>query len=224
MPGFFISNMKNNPTFEKEYDNADYIYRCTSIDGWNVQNLTLNKYLNDKIFLDIDKAFVIIEGVIFNSKHLCKETASNNLSEYVEFAINNKIDFWKEFKGTYSGAVFYKKKNCWTCFVNPIGDKPIFYWSCESNVIISSSLEMIIKTLQANNHSYSLNKQGIYNILTYGHMEDIETQVNGICRLAPGHYLECKNPNLIELHEYHSFNNSSVCEMSEQEILETLDK
>lgn len=226
MPGFLISNLSMGEIKYKSQYKADYVFRQAECGEWHIQELLLNKFMNDKILYEDDSYLIITEGVILNKCILCQNENVENLAEYIKLQVElGNVEFWNNFRGSFSGAIYYKSEDVWYVYTNHIGDKSVFVWenASKGEIIVSSSIDIILDVLKENDYSYSLNEHAVYNLLTYGSQQDIDTLFTGINRLQAGTYLKISNRST-ECHRYHLFNNTDTINMPEEEIIEELDK
>ena len=203
MPGFYVSNYKlvpEIPSFE-----IKSIIESISYLNYNIIRYTLDKFLNDKIFFENEDYIIILEGVILNKKLLLTSNNMVTLKEYIITRVNlNQFDFFKDFRGSFSGAIYHKKRSVWHFYTNHIGDKPLFYYIDGVNFIVSSDPIMIIKALRKLRLQISLDEEAVKSMLAYGYMHDSFTYCKEVKRILPGNYLEISN-NVSKTLCYHKF-------------------
>ncbi|MCS7459890.1 asparagine synthase-related protein [Paenibacillus doosanensis] len=190
MPGFYISthfysnkvdNYYNNTCIKNEIKNSKYI----------IKRNTLNKFLDDKVFCENDKYIVIIEGVILNKSEIISNYSSGNFFNSIISMFENKgEDFFKDFKGSFSGAFHNKTTDEWIIFTNQIGDNQVFYYYEGGNFIVGSEVNYIVETLNKENVNYNVDEQAIYSLLTYSFVIDDRTVINEIKRIDAGSYIK----------------------------------
>ena len=97
-------------------------------ESFYVERRTINKFLNDKLFLGTEKLIIITEGIILNSQELIKKYQKNNFGLIViEMIHQNPNDFFNEFRGSFSGLVYDKQSDCLQIYTDHIGSKQVFY-------------------------------------------------------------------------------------------------
>lgn len=221
MIGFYISNYINNIKLEYEYKGDNYIYR--NFGKYNVQSLVLDRYINDKIFFENDDYVIMTDGVILNSKELCKSKHISTLEQYIIQELDSgNLQFYQRFRGSFSGAFYIKKENKLYAYVDHIGDRPVFIYKNNDKYICTSALPAIVNTLKLNNEKVLLNEDAMYNLLTYGHMEDTETPINEVVRLRAGHYAVIETDKVIT-EQYYMLDNTKLIDASEDEIIDMID-
>ena len=201
MPGFLISNVKTEASLIDKYPE-----RCISgrIDG-NIQRNTLNKFLHDKAFEETDELIVIVDGYLLNKTALFDKYNSSTIAELIAVMLKkNGEDFFSEFRGCFSGAVYVKREEKWIVFTNQIGDNPIFYMYSNNLFAAGSQVNYILDFCKEHRIELSFNESCAYQMLTYGYVATDETYANEIRRLHGGDYLVFSNGNL-EIKTYHRF-------------------
>src|SRR5690606_33189991 len=137
MPGFnFFYNLPNI-----KIDRNERLF-CQTIEGVNFQikRFTLNKFMEDKLFVEMEDLIIVIEGVILNKKELLNIYKSNNWQELVFTLYKNNKDFFKELRGSFSGLVVDKKNNECIVFTDHLGTKPLYYFADDQSVFVSSEI------------------------------------------------------------------------------------
>ena len=227
MPGFYITNtnadieLNNYNEFlcrKDELSTSDYL----------IKRNTLDKFFDDKLFYEDDDVIIITEGVILNKKHLIDLYNKSNFIECIKHMISENPDtFYNKFRGSFSGAVYYKNECKWIIYTNQNGDKAIFYYydNAKLNFITGSQANYVIDAINRLNIQKTINEKAIYYILFYGYMGDDSTYINEIKRLSPGHYLEITKNNF-SVHKYHEYKNTEneYSDLSEKELIDLFDK
>ncbi|MEG0997405.1 MAG: hypothetical protein RSF13_00025 [Clostridiales bacterium] len=225
MPGFFIVN-KSTEFKIANYDNTRCCYNSMKYDNWDIQRNTLNKFIDDKIFLQDENYIIITEGVILNKKQLLEKYNCSNLFELIIVMQKNKTEFYKDFRGSFSGAIYDKNKHEWNVYTNHYGDNAIFYYNNNGISIIASDINYIINYLKNNHIKYTMDENALYYILTYAFMGDDSTIVSEIKRLAPGSVITLNYNGLCEIREYYrlSKNKYNLSNWSDEKIVNRLDE
>ena len=221
MPGFNISigplkfNTKKTNTPNIVYD--DIIY-----EGINIQQFTLNRFLNDKCFVETEDFIIVLEGVIYNKKEILIDSLT-----WAESLINlYKIKgehFFKTFRGSFSGVLIDKKNNKSYVFTDHLGTKNIYYYKDDESFIVSSEIRDIYKTLKSNNIEYHLDENASQMLLTYGYMLEDFTLCDKIKKVRPGTVLTYNQNSLIETLYYKLPLSTLEGSINESEVIDTLD-
>lgn len=228
MPGFFFASYKDDniiknisPIHEK---NRNFNYSFGK--DYCAYRNTLNKFVNDKVFIDNEQYLIICDGVILNLTNLLNKYGVENLYELLMFLYNSFGDsFFKVLKGSFSGILYDKNNDKIISFTNHIGDKSLFYYYQNGLFIVSNDLDRIIDFLKTNKINVNLDLVGSYYLLTYGFMIEDQTLIDSIKKLSPGKYILILN-NIFYIKEYHRFNNYKYPEinrLSEQDLIEEID-
>lgn len=85
-----------------------------------------DKFLDDKVLIDDNQIFILLDGVIFNKVEIMEELKKAIWEETV-FALYQKegIEFVKRLRGTFNGIIIDKKNKCLRAFVDQLG-KEVF--------------------------------------------------------------------------------------------------
>ena len=129
--------------------------------------------------------------------------------------------FFNEFRGTFSGAIYYKDKKKWIVFTDHVGSHAIYYYQKNDVFIFASQLNYIIDCMHLNGINISEDYHGIGCLLDWGYLIDNSTVVKEIKRLYPGEYLVIEN-NEIYVNSYYVANYKQESKPIE-EVIEKLD-
>ncbi|MCI8407943.1 MAG: hypothetical protein HFJ09_01555 [Lachnospiraceae bacterium] len=225
MPGFLINNYEKEVVL-KDPDVNSYVMDKCQYKSWIVQRNTLDKFFLDKTLYQNEEYIVLLEGVLLNKmdlfqKYHSEDVASLAISMYHQIGVK----FFKEFRGSFSGAFYSKKKDEWLIFTNHYGDNAVYYYFQQDKFIIGSQLNYIADGLKKNEICYTLNEHAVHTMLTYGYMPDDRTYLNEVKRLYPGHYIRISKGNL-ELCQYFKISQNvyDLKHASKDEIIDGLDQ
>lgn len=225
MPGFFISNRDCDCQINNFYNdccNREKISDC----GFVIQRNTLNKLLDDKIFQQNEHYIVITEGVILNRTTLMKKYGKTDFFETVISMYETcGEDFFKDFRGSFSGAIYLKSNKKWIIFTNHVGDKQVFYYINGEDFAVGSEVNYLVEWMKKSGIQYHMDETGIYFQLTYGFMGDSNTLIQEVKKLQAGTYLVIKDGKY-EIKTYHRFryNKYDLSALREDEIIEGIDQ
>lgn len=223
MPGFIAHIGNYNLKFSEE-KRKKLVVNAIKTDNYQIERRVVNKFMNDRLFADLEDYLVVVEGVVLNNHELEKQyNTSSWLDCVVEMYKTKGDDFFKDFRGSFSGIFYDKKADKWLIYTNHIGDKQVFLYRLEdNNYIFASEIGFIVDTLKNNGISVSLDKTGAYFALTHGFMIEDKTLVHGIQKLIAGCYYKIEN-NVLSEHRYHRFTNKPK-EMTVDEAIEGIEK
>lgn len=221
MPGFLISDFTERANLvnvgkycvQKELGYGKYWAK------WN----TLDKYMQDKLFEETDKYILILEGVLLNKKELC-EKYNAELSIMVQKAFEQNGDsFMKEFRGSFSGAIYEKSRDRWIVFIDQISTKPLYYYFGENDIFAcGTQINYVTDTLKSNGIERTVDEHGLSCMLLYGNFMDECTGVSEVKRLFPGEYITIQG-NKRDIHVYYQLGIEKKIGLSEEEYIENLD-
>ena len=207
MPGIFGTNIKSSvQIMEKE----NRIYENLNDNDWYLELSGIKKFENDKTLYDDENYIVLIDGVILNLSRLKEKYRATSIEELI-IKMYEKIGekFFNHFRGNFCGFFKDKKTGKVLIYTNHTGDKTIFYYTKGNEIIFASEIKHIVKFMKENNIKYTMDKRGIYCILTYAYMYDNLTTIQEIKRLIPGHYIKIDNDK-VENIEYYKISNKVI--------------
>jgi asparagine synthase (glutamine-hydrolysing) len=221
MPGFaFLYNTSS------KFTNKPNLV-CDQIIDHNFQlyRFTLNKFLNDKLFLQDTNGIIVIEGVILNKLKLIKTYDNAAWSDVVwKLYQDYGSDFFKIFRGSFSGLLYDKSKSKWIIFTDHLATKRLYYYQKDQVFVISSEIRDIYDYLRQENIESRLNINAAYMLLSYGFMLENNTLCEDIKKLMPGTFLAIQDGHS-EMKQYHKLPKSSFNKnFNEAEIVETLNE
>lgn len=218
MPGFFISNL----AVECDLHNYDDM-RCRrdqkKLDEWIIKRNTLNKFMDDKIFHETDEYFVLLEGAIYNFRKLQEMHGCVDYWHTVLKLIHKEC-FFEKFRGSFSGAVYDKKKKKWTVFTGQLGEKAIFYYVKDNFLIVGSQLNYVTDCMKVNGIARIPDAVAMNQFMAFGYYLDESTCIKDVKRLYPGEYMEFYADGRFEVKTYYKADYVQDLNTTEEEILE----
>lgn len=223
MPGF-IGTIGNKISSFNHEERKNLI--CSKLSGpdYQIERRTINKFMDDKIFVDEPDFLIVTEGVILNKPDLMKQYKSAHFHDCIVAMYQNSGEtFFNAFRGSFSGLLYDKKNNIWLIYTDHIGDKQLFYSDLSDSLLFASEMRFMVETLKLNNIPLNLDETGAYLALTHGFVIEDHTLVSEIKKLPAGYYLKLDKNGLQEIN-YHQFSNKPKKNMSEKEAVEGIDK
>jgi asparagine synthase (glutamine-hydrolysing) len=147
------------------------------------------KFLGDKVFQDDADLAVAMDGVVFNFRRLAEPHGGDRFAAVKSMYAAEGDEFFKAFRGEFSGILYDKRRRRWLIFVNPTGSKPLYYYHAPGLLVCSSQLDVVTQALRALGRKFTLDVFGAYCLLTYGFMLEDHTLISEVKRLRPGCYL-----------------------------------
>lgn len=225
MPGFFISNKKIKIELHNMYPEnckADSIEQKEQ----TIMRNTLDKFMMDKAFDEDNQYICILDGVLLNKRFLFKKYKVDTVEQLIKtlYELNGET-YFKEFRGSFSGALFDKGKKKWIVFTNQIGDHPIFYYFSSNYFYAGSQVNYIIEACNVSNGKLTFDESAAYQMLTFAFMVDNSTFAKEIKRLRGGTYLVFCD-GIMQIKEYFTFHKhqNRFENISETELIETIDQ
>lgn len=173
--------------------------------------------IEDSIVIDNNDWFLLLDGFILNKSLLLARSALSWPETLFGLYRSYGNEFILKFKGSFAGILIDKKKKTCIGFVDPIGDRPIFY---ASNGVISSDFNWIVEWMNEQNYSLSPDIEGTKRFLLFGYMVDGKTHVKEITRVFPGNILDFST---MAESAYFRFSNAKPLTCSDEEIIEQIE-
>ena len=223
MPGFIIYVGLDSLTFPVE-KRRELVINRTVGDGYTVERRVVDKFMNDRLFIDNESFVIIVEGVVLNNHQLIDKYSANSWEDCVqEMYLLNGDTFFNEFRGSFSGALYDKEKDKWLVYTDHIGDKQVFYTQTEKGFVFGSEIGFLVETRKLNLLPVTIDETGCYMSLTHGFCIDDKTLVQEVHKLIAGHYYELTKSGL-KIRKYHQFDNKPDGQMSEKDAIEGIDR
>lgn len=225
MPGFFIANKKLNAGLRNVFED-----RCVkgemAFGTYYAKRNTLNKFLSDKEFWSDEDVCVIVDGVILNRLGLLRKYGADTMSDLCSKMYSAEGEaFFRDFRGSFSGAMYDRKKDLLIAYTNHVGDHPLFYLDGKDEIVIGSQVNYVIDACRELGIHLTLDEDAAYHMLTFAFMEDNSTYAKEIKKLMAGEYLRIERGKA-ELCRYHRFkkNKDRFKDCTEAEILTEIDR
>ena len=224
MPGFIISVQKQ-PLFFASEKRQKLIISTTEGEGYRVERRVVNKFMDDRLFVDDDDLLIVTEGVILNKKELiAKYAPDGQFATCVRVMYAQLGDaFFRDFRGSFSGALYDKQADKWLIYTDHIGDKQIFSSQTPDGWLFGSEIGFLVETRKANGLPVSVDKTGCYMSLTHGFCIEDRTLVTEVRKLIAGHYYVLTKEGLRDI-QYHRFSNQPKTDMTVDEAVEGIDR
>lgn len=216
MPGFIVSNLRdsefelnnniktggrkykrNNKLYKYELYNRDFLIKRTSLDSFR----------SDKIMVETTNKIIITEGIIYNSNELIKKYKAKSFLELIEFLSEERKEFFSEFRGTFSGGIYYKEDSRWIFYTDQLGSHSLYYYMENDVFVIASQLNYVTDFLKRNGIKLEEDLHGLHCLLDWGYLIDNATAIKNIKRLYPGEYIEV-DKNGVTIKSYYIANYS----------------
>ena len=223
MPGFIIYVGKESLSFPLE-KRQKLVVDSIIGNGYIITRRVVNKFMDDRLFIDNESYVIVVEGVVLNKKQLIEKYSANNWESCVhKMYLNDGDTFFNEFRGSFSGALYDKEQDKWLVYTDHIGDKQVFYTKTEKGLVFGSEIGFLVETRKLNHLPVSIDETGCYMSLTHGFCIDDKTLVNEVHKLIAGHYYEFTK-NGLRVRKYHQFDNKPDEQMTEKDAIDGIDR
>ena len=228
MPGFFVSNLQTlNFTLNNNIDGSIYgenkkLYTeemCSC--EFFLKRTSLDSFRDDKIMIETVDKILITEGVVYNSEELIKKYKVANFLELINYLSERDEAFFSEFRGSFSGGIYYKKRGKWIFFTDQLSSHSLYYYMENGVFVVASQLNYITDFLKENSIKIEEDLHGLNCLLDWGYLIDDATAVKNVKRLYPGEYIEI-NEGYIDVKSYY-IANYAYKEKRLDEYIEDLD-
>ena len=227
MPGFFVSNIDTKISLKDAYPE-----RCikaaplvTGMGGGKALCQTLNKFLQDKAFVKLGDRILILEGCLLNKADLFEKMGVRDVPALMASMYSRYgEDFFRHFRGSFSGAVYDGTLEKWIVFTNHAGDAAVFYCCAGGKFAAGSQITYILDWCKEQEIQKTFNESCAYQMLTFGYVVSDETYAKEIKRLHGGDYLVWQDGQL-SVRNYHRFvkHTERFEGKTESEIIEAID-
>ena len=223
MPGFIIHIGKDHFPFAPETRQKLVVEKINGF-GFSVERRVVNKFMNDRLFVEDDEFVIVVEGVVLNNNQLMERYAAKDWKHcVVEMYRRYGNIFFNEFRGSFSGALYDKKADKWIVYTDHIGDKQVFYSKTPDGFLFGSEIGFLVDTRKKNGLPVSMDKTGCYMSLTHGFCFDDRTLIGEVHKLIAGHYYELTSEGF-RIVRYHQFSNVSDESITTDSAVEGIDR
>src|SRR5690606_20155317 len=221
MPGFnFFYNI---PNFQIERKKS-LVSGTISGDCFQVNRFTLNKFMNDKLFIEKEDLILVIEGVVLNQKQLLQKYKEDSWVDLVYTLYKKNNQFFKEFRGAFSGLIYDKKEKECIVFTDHLGTKHLYYYLENESLLVSSDISDLYAYFKENKIEYQLDIDASYNLLSYGYMLGNNTLCKKIKKLEAGSYISIKKDDISFGQYYKLPLSSKTTNLNESQIIDKIDE
>jgi asparagine synthase (glutamine-hydrolysing) len=145
--------------------------------------------------------WITYNGETYNFKDLRSEIggewASNTDTEVVLRGYGKwGVDVFRRMRGMFALAIWDKRKQQLFLARDPLGIKPLYYYSTKDQLMFASELRALLASELV---ARRISRAGVDSYLSYGSVEAPLTIVDGVKQLLPGHYLQVSTNGNIEL-------------------------
>lgn len=223
MPGFILHIGDKDLIFPQETRKNLVVGRIVD-KRFTLERRVVNKFIDDKVFLDDPDVVILIEGVVLNNHQLMAKYSSDDWGNCIKLMyLQSGEAFFNEFRGSFSGVFYDKREDKWLIFTDHIGDKQVFYTKTPDGYLFGSEIGFLVEARKKNDLQVSIDETGCYMALTHGFCIDDKTLVNEVHKLIAGHYYKV-TPNGFSVCRYHQFDNTADEQLTEEEAIEGIDR
>ncbi len=220
---FVIYGEKQVSSFDLKCSDEKFQKKEATVGRLTVQQVTLQKFENEKLFIRNDRFFIAIEGLVLNWDELREKYAvADNESLIDALFEKNGRTFFSELRGTFCGVFYLIEEDLLLVFEDHIGSQLLFYHQTGETFFLASDLNILCGTLKESGMTFSYRKGAFYESLNgAGYVRPGLTYLNEVHRLDAGEYLSNQSGEF-HVSRYHRFENVPKS-YSEKEAIQGLD-
>ena len=223
MPGFLLHIGEEHISFPEETRKKLVVGRIEG-DHFILERRVVDKFMNDRVFLDNPEVVILVEGVVLNNWQLMAKYAAGDWAQCVHsMYLQNGEAFFNEFRGSFSGVLYDKHTDKWLIYTDHVGDKQVFYTETPDGYLFGSEIGFLVDARKKNGLPVSVDETGCYMSLTHGFCIDDKTLVKEVHKLIAGHYYRL-TPEGLSVCRYHRFDNTPDEQLTEKEAIEGIDR
>ncbi len=179
----------------------------------------LNKFLNDRIFVEDESLVLCYEGVQHSYP---EEQFANKVKDlYHEFG----RDFISRVNGNFSCFVFDKKLRKLFIYTDHLATKPVYYAVRQDSFFFASELKTITRWFTHFGISFGVNQEAAYYLASTGAMIGNLTLVDSVFRAMPGLCLEFDlDTRKLSLFNWFQFEKKQNQSITKSEAIEEIDR
>ncbi len=192
--------------------------------GYAICRYVTAKFEKDKVFAEDDDVLVVIDGAILNFRDLRRRLDAPDYFQTVKRLYqNNGDEFFRDFRGEFSGLLYDKRADKWLVFTNQTGMKPVFYHRLQDGFACATDLIVLNRLLRRTGWRPRLDVDAAYMLLTYGYMLEDYTLLVDVRKLTAAQYLR-RHRGLTAVQRYHVFRNDSWTKDDRGTVIARLDE
>ena len=200
-------------------DTPHCLLRQTQAGDYSILQLTLRKFLNDKVFARNKDIFLAVEGIIVNQQELLSAYPAQDLSSLLIRLYEEKGEtFAGLLRGSFTLVLYDATEETLYVYADQMASKVIFYAQQDSALCVSSSLPLLTGTMQ----HLQADEEAMLELLAFGYQPSCRTIIKGVKRLEAGMYLAIRKGR-IQVRQYHRFHTRPVL-LDEEEYIEGIDR
>lgn len=140
---------------------------------------------------------IVFNGEIYNFHEIRKDLLckgycffSHSDTEVILHAYSEwGVDCVKRLRGIFAFAIWDKKENLLFIARDPMGVKPLYYYTCNGNFVFASEVRALLTT----DILKRISKEGLVSFMDYGSVQEPFTLVDNVFSLPAAHYLIVKD-------------------------------
>ncbi|MEK9569647.1 MAG: asparagine synthase (glutamine-hydrolyzing) [Paracoccaceae bacterium] len=188
---------------------------CVALGHTRLSILDLSSAGNQPFYHPSGQVVGIVNGEIYNYPELRKKLElegakfkSNSDSEVVIHAyLHWGLDSFALFNGMFAVALYDRRDRSLILVRDRLGIKPLYYCASEASFSFASEIKAILTSSEKKR--WTIDADGLSQLLTYGNMFENKTLFEGVSLLNPGSYLIVDNKNRIRERKYWEISDAS---------------
>lgn len=207
----FIGIVNNNSNFKpisirwKEnfpFQTA-HLIRNFVADSYQIEQFSVEKFPDKKIWIDTDEILCVTEGLILNLDKLLLQNSVSTFDKLLLAMYAKSETFFEQFEGSFVGFCYLKKEKKWIIFNNRTGTKHLFYFQNKSYFIFSTDLFTLSNALKELKIKYRLLPLAGRLMVNNGFLLEDITWIENVKKLRAGEYCEFSEGKLSQDFYFH---------------------
>lgn len=216
----FVLTINGKKEVTKQLDNPIVIKNSDYICAFS----KMNKFEDDKIFLEEEGILYLLDGVIFNKADLMNKYQSESWDQtYIQMVKEDSNNFMNELRGAFCGFIYDTNTGILQAFTNHSGERAIYYYAQNGVIIVANHMKLIYEALSLNGQEVLPSQQGSLEMLTTGSLLHGNTIIDKVYRITAGNKMIYQE-GAARLERYHIFRNIPEHDLSLEECIEEADR
>ena len=170
---------------------------------------TQDKFLKDKLFVENERFFYAVEGVLFD----------DNASHLITWHEQEGLSCLQRLRGSFVGIIYDKQTDELIIYNDQVGSKLLYYTITETGVVFASDISALTAVLPQPKPDTAY----INELLDYSYVSTDHSMVADIRRLCAGNYIRCRG-NKVDICTYHRFKHRTPERQSRETIVANIDR
>ena len=206
VPQSLIKKMCDKMAYRGPDDHGEYVQGPVGLGHRRLSIIDLSEKGHQPMATADAGLWIVFNGEIYNFLKLRKDLIKKGYSFKSDTDTEVILYLYREYgeeclqylRGMFAFAIWDTDTASLFLARDPIGKKPLFYYTNGESLIFASEIKSILEDTSV---ARQINYEAFYDYFKYQYIPDPKTIYKNIFKLKPGHYLKCTK-NGIEENEY----------------------